>query len=185
MMTNVINLGESVVFEEVYKLYYPSLRFFAAKYVGDEESEDIIENLFFRLWTQKKTFMNVSHMQASLYQSTKNACLDFIKMSGRKHRNLDFINLQSSTIENDHLHDIIRSEVVSEIYRAINNLPLQCRKVIHLEFIDGLNNEEIAKELALSIQTVKNHKVRALKILRQQLSGNGIALALVVHILCR
>lgn len=182
-MTDAINLGENVVFEEVYKLYYPSLRFFATKYVGDEESEDIIETLFFRLWKQKRTFRNVSHMRAFLYQATKNACLDFIKMAGRKHRNHDFIILQANAIENDHLHEIIRSEVVSEIYRAINKLPTQCRKVIHMEFVDGLNNQEIAKELALSIQTVKNHKVRALKLLKQQLSGNNIALALVLYML--
>lgn len=38
------NLGDNAVFERTYKTYYAALRFSATKYVGDDESEDIIES---------------------------------------------------------------------------------------------------------------------------------------------
>jgi len=65
--------------------------------------------------------------------------------------------------------DQIKSEVYGELYRAINNLPSQCRTIISLSYIEGLNNKEIADQLGLSEQSVKNTKVRAIKILKQEL----------------
>lgn len=182
-MASSINLGDTTVFEEMYRTYYPSLCFFAAKYVGKDEGEDTVESLFFRLWKQKKEFASTSHMQAFLYQSVKNACLDFIKVQGRKDRRYELIAQQLSVIEKDYLHNIIRAEVVAEVYRAINNLPSQCGKIVYMDFVEGLTNEEIAKDLSLSVQTVKNHKVRAMKILKKQFTGNGIALVIISQII--
>jgi len=179
-MNSAINLGDCAVFEEVYRAYYPALCFFAAKYVGDDESEDVVENLFFRIWKQKKKLLNSGHLKAFLYQATKNACLDFIKMQGRKDKRYASISMQTDAVNHDYLHNLVHTEVIAEIHRAINQLPTQCRKVISLEFIEGLSNEEVAKELSLSVQTVKNHKVRALKILKQQFSDN-IPIVAVIH----
>jgi len=182
-MASSINLGDKTIFEEVYRLYYPPLCFFAAKYVGRDEGEDIVESVFLRLWKQKKEFSSTSHTQAFLYQSVKNSCLDFIKIQGRKDRRYEIIAERLTSIENDYLHDMIRAEVVAEVYRAINNLPLQCSKIVYMGYVEGLNNEEIAKELSLSVQTVKNHKVRALKILKKQFTGNNIAFVIISQII--
>lgn len=179
-MDSVINLGDCAVFEGIYRAYYPALCFFASKYVGDDESEDIVENLFLRIWKQKKIMLNNAHLKSFLYQSTKNACFDFIKIQGRKDKRYASLQVQIDAVDQDYLHNFIHTEVIAEIHRAINQLPTQCRKVIHLEFVDGLSNEEVAKELSLSIQTVKNHKVRALKILKQRFSGN-MSLIAIIH----
>lgn len=182
-MTGSINLGDTAIFDQIYRSYYPALRFFATRYVGNEESEDIVENLFLRLWKQKKVFDDTVHVQSFLYLSVKNACLDYIKVQARKERKNELLLQQIQSLENDYLHSMIRSEVIAEIYRAINNLPSQCGKVVYMDFVEGLNNEEIARELALSVQTVKNHKVRALKMLKQQFPGNAIAISIVTQLL--
>ena len=101
-------------------------------------------------------------------------------MQGRKDKRYASISMQTDAVNHDYLHNLVHTEVIAEIHRAINQLPTQCRKVISLEFIEGLSNEEVAKELSLSIQTVKNHKVRALKILKQQFSDN-IPIVAVIH----
>lgn len=178
-MVNALNLGDNAVFERIYRAYYPALRFFAAKYVGDEESEDIIESLFLRLWRQKHVLINEMHLKAFLYQATRNACLDFIKVQGRRNKRHMVWLHESEEMEQDYLHDLIHTEVIAELYRAINALPSQCRNVVQLGFVDGLSNEEIAQALELSVQTVKNHKVRALKILKQQFAGSVSGLFLI------
>lgn len=175
------NLGDTAVFERIYRTYYAALRFFATKYVGDEESEDIVESLFLRLWKQKKVLTTEMHLKAFLYQAIRNACLDFIKIQGRIQKRHGLWLGQCEGIEQDYLHDLIHTEVLAELYRAIHNLPSQCKHVIQLGFVEGLSNEEIAQTLGLSVQTVKNHKVRALKILKQQFAGS-VSGFLFIHV---
>ncbi|MDM8176688.1 MULTISPECIES: RNA polymerase sigma-70 factor [Olivibacter] len=175
------NLGDNAVFERTYKTYYAALRFFATKYVGDDESEDIIESLFLRLWKQKKVLTNETHLKAFLYQATRNACLDFIKTQGRIHKRHSVWLDQCEEVEQDYLHDLIHTEVLAELYRAIQHLPSQCKHVMQLGFVEGLTNEEIAQSLDLSVQTVKNHKVRALRMLKKQFAGSVSGL-LFIHL---
>lgn len=178
-----IHLGDHVVFEKVYRAYYTALCFFAAKYVGHDECEDIIEGVFIRLWKQQKEFASTTHLQASLYLSVKNACLDFIKVKARKDKRHEIAAQRLGQIEQDYLNHMIRTEVIAEIYRAINNLPSQCGKVVYMSLIEGLDNQEIAAVLDISVQTVKNRKSRALKALKQQFTDNIPALIMLAAIL--
>jgi RNA polymerase sigma-70 factor (ECF subfamily) len=64
---------------------------------------------------------------------------------------------------------MIRMEVFNELYREINQLPEQCGKIVRMGYIEGMKNEEIARELGLSIQTVKNQKTRGVMLLKRRL----------------
>ncbi len=175
-----IDLSDAAVFDVVYKSYYHPLCFYAAKFVQPEDAEDIIENVFLKLWNRKQTFNTTVHMQASLYHSVKNACLDHMKVSRNSaQRHLTVVKSENGTPP-DHLHRIIQAEVLAEIYRAVNDLPAQCSKVITLGYIEGLNNAEIASTLGLSEQTVKNYKGRGLVLLRERLSGSAFTLLLLL-----
>jgi RNA polymerase sigma-70 factor (ECF subfamily) len=62
--------------------------------------------------------------------------------------------------------EVIEAELLEKIFKEIESLPAMCRKVVKMSFVDLLNNEEIARQLQLNLQTVKNHKSRALNRLR-------------------
>jgi RNA polymerase sigma-70 factor (ECF subfamily) len=66
------------------------------------------------------------------------------------------------------LEEVIRKEAYSEIYSEINKLPEMGKKVLLLALREN-SNEEIAQILNIAINTVKTHKARAYKILRQNL----------------
>ncbi|RKR79997.1 RNA polymerase sigma-70 factor (ECF subfamily) [Mucilaginibacter gracilis] len=175
-----IYLSDMVVFDQTYKSYYHPLCFYASKFVGRNEAEDIIENLFLKFWNRKQVFKDTAHMQASLYQSVRNACLDFLRSPKNKnHIDTTILEAQSSATEN-HLSLLIKAEVMAEIYRAVNDLPSQCSKVIRMGYLEGLNNSEIAKELGLSEQTVKNYKGRGLSLLKDKLSGSAFTMLLLL-----
>src|SRR5690606_38714137 len=84
------NMGDSSDFELIFNVYYAPLVFYAQKYIGESEAEDQISNLFFKLWTKKQVFNNVNHIQAFLYTASKNACLDYLKVSNRS-QSRDFL----------------------------------------------------------------------------------------------
>lgn len=176
-----LNMGDPPIFDELFRAYFPTLCHFAENFIASEdEAKDLIEDLFVKLWERRQVFENTQHAQAYLYRSVRNACLNYLKHGQRLSLKHDILIADTDTVEEDYLTQMIRSEVWGEIYRAIENLPSQCRKVIAMSYIDGKNNEEIAVALDLSVQTVKNHKVRGLHILKDALPGNLLML-LVLH----
>ena len=60
-----------------------------------------------------------------------------------------------------------RSEIEARLWTAIDSLPEKCREVFLLSKRDGLKYEEIAAELEISENTVRNQISKALKILKE------------------
>lgn len=65
--------------------------------------------------------------------------------------------------------NIILTEIHRELTAAVEKLPEECRKVFNLCYFQGLDNESTARELGLSINTVKAQKARGKKILKENL----------------
>jgi RNA polymerase sigma-70 factor (ECF subfamily) len=66
------------------------------------------------------------------------------------------------------------SEIHAAVHQAIQQLPPKCREVFRLHYLQGMDYEEIAKELKVSISTVRNQKARALALLRKQMGVTGV-----------
>jgi len=66
------------------------------------------------------------------------------------------------------LNEITRAEVLREIFQFMENLPMQCRKIVLMSFIAGLSNQQIANRLQLSVHTVRNQKIRGIYLMRQK-----------------
>lgn len=173
-----IDLGNKTSFNIAFRSYFHPLRFYATKFVPDDDAEDVVENLFLKLWSKKKVFDSAAHLQAFLYHATRNSCLDVIKLS--KKGKTDPLSEEMLIADDDHLRYMIQAEALAEIYRAVNELPLQCSKVTRMSYLEGLNNAEIAEELGLSVQTVKNYKNRGIELLRKKLSAGTFALFLLI-----
>lgn len=159
---------ESADFERIFLDYYLTLCNYASGILhSDTDAEDVVEGLFVRLWERQESFQSEHHLKAWLYRSTRNACLDFLKVTGRsqeRHR-IYMENIQKD--EAGILRDIIRHEVVRELYIALRALPPQAAKVIRMSYLEGLSNQEIADALGVSIHTIKNQKARGLALLRK------------------
>lgn len=176
-------MGDTHTFDGVFRVYFPALCHFAEHFVAPDEAKDLIEDLFVKLWEKRQVFENTQHAQAFLYRCARNACLNYLKQGQRLSQKQDILIADAELVEEDYLSQMIRSEVWAEIYRAIENLPSQCSKVITMSYIHGNNNEEIAEALNLSVQTVKNHKVRGLHILKDAIPGNLLMLLILHHFL--
>lgn len=174
-----IRLNEGAVFDITYQSYYHPLCFYASKFVG-AEAEDVIENLFVKLWYKKQVFNDPGHLRAFLYSATRNACLDLIKTNKRHGKTDEEISADLAIADDDHLHYLIKAETRAEINRAVKALPSQCGKIIAMSFLEGFSNTEIAQALGLSEQTVKNNKVKGLDLLKDKLSGNAFTMFMLM-----
>jgi len=87
---------------------------------------------------------------------------------------------ESGLTEQACINEIIRAEIVREIEEAVSQLPPQCRKIITMSYMEGMTNREIAQEMGLSLQTVKNQKNRALGLLKKRLPNDQFELLLLL-----
>lgn len=167
--------------EGIFRAYYPRLCYFAFTMLNNKEvAEDMVQDVFLRLHGRMHNFLAENALKSFLYLSVKNACLNQIKHRAVEEKHATKAHL--STAEDPvALNNLIRAEVYGEVHLALMDLPNGCKKVITLSFFEGMNNDEIAQKLNISINTVKTQKKRALQLLRLKMDPRAFALLLLLN----
>lgn len=161
----------------LFKEYYDRLVFFSWQIIKDkQQSEDIAQDAFIAYWQQRAQI--ASHPVAVknfLYSSVKNACLNVLRHARVADQ---FQNSFPGTepAEEYILEAIISAEIITEVNLAIKSLPPHLIKLTRLSFLEGKKNHEVAKELEMSVNTVKKQKQRALELLKLSLHPELIIL---------
>ncbi len=163
--------------ELLFKKYYPRLCHFAWKLVGDKlVAEDIVQDAFCAYFDQKDELCSEElAIKNFLYTSVRFACYNLYRKEKVEERYWllnPIIEGEDSRVE----HDIIFSEVIADVYRVVAEMPSSCQHIFRLGYLDGLSNLEIAKELQISVNTVKTQKQRGMKTLLAKLNPEFLAL---------
>lgn len=170
---------DKMAFEYVFHKFYPKMCLYASNILNNEEqSQDIAKEAFIKIWKSNKKFNSLEHLKNSLYQSTRQVALNYLTALERSTKREEQYSSNLQQFEDSHLHHIIYTEVMSELYAAIHQLPEQAKKIIILTYLEGKSNQEAADELQISLQTAKNYKIRAIKQLRGLLKPQSILLIL-------
>ena len=149
--------------ENLFRYHYRPLCIFALHYLKDiDASEDVVQEAFALLWEKLSAGEKVVNQKGYLYSIVKNRSLDILRKGGLTG---EAISLDGSVddIEEPTVED---AEVEARLWTAIDTLPEKCREIFLMSKRDGLRQEEIAQELGVSLQTVKNQVSKALKILK-------------------
>ena len=170
ILVEKIQGGDVFAFEELYKSYYNQLHRFAWRFVKDVQgAEDIIQDVFVKMWLSREKLNFSSNIKSYLYTAVKNKALDNLKhLSVENQYSDNFKNLEKSVPSTD--HDVIEKDLFMEYHKAIDELPDQCRRVFTMRRYSNLTNLEVAQILDISINTVKTQMQRAYSFLRKRLS---------------
>jgi len=176
--------GDHQALSHFFKLYVKSLRYFAFRLVQDElEAEDITAECFVKVWERHHDFETEDNIKAFLYISCRNACLDYLRRLKVKSTAQEAYYSQLVNSEETILYQIVKSEVLEALNKEIEFLPDNYRKVFKLIYFDYKKTDEIALELGISVQTVRNYKARAVELLRVSMLKKGISTVLTSAIL--
>ncbi|MEP1488017.1 MAG: sigma-70 family RNA polymerase sigma factor [Algibacter sp.] len=158
-MREVINMLTLSEFEANFNRLYPSLCLFANKYVNDLSlSEDIVQNVFIKVWEDKTSFHDKSKIDGFFYKAVRNKSLDFLKSKYAKDfKTYSDVDLEILQSENFFFSEAVIIDTSAIIQNAINLLPDKAAQVIRLSIKD-FTNKEIANQMQISIHTVKDHK---------------------------
>ena len=179
----LFNSGNPDAFTSVYNILYPSIFYFARRFVNADDAADITADAFYKLWKMDKSFERLQSIKVFLQVSVRNACLNYLRNEKSKERKQsELLYLSDQTAENASLnYDEVEADFFIRIEAEIENLPNQCRKVFKMAYFEGLKNKQIAEYLKISENTVTNHKYKALKLLRLALQDvNPLLIAMIL-----
>jgi RNA polymerase sigma-70 factor (ECF subfamily) len=150
--------------EELFRYNYRPLCLYALHYLGDTDmAEDVVQECFATLWEKLEAGLAVANRRAYLYMTVRNRCLDQLRRKGMQTESLKPYDTYG-IIDDDDAQE--RSQIEARLWTAIDSLPEKCREVFLMSKRDGLKYEEIATELGISENTVRNQISKALKVLK-------------------
>lgn len=163
-------------FQLLFRKYYANLLFYATRIVGEEEAEDVVQDVFVELWKRQETLVVGDQIQAFLYRAVYTRALNVLKHQDIKEGyEAAVLDIHRKRVEfyqpdsNEVVKRIEDKELRRQLAAAINELPDKCKVVFRLSYLHDLKNKEIADTLGISLRTVEAHIYKALKILRGRL----------------
>lgn len=136
-----------------------------------ESSEEVVSDVFLKIWTGRQTLLQVHNFSLYLYVSTKNLSLNCL---ARQKRNellyLDEAKVDLPSFSPNPEQALISNETVRRLQAAVADLPPRCRLIFKLVKEDGLSYKEVSELLHLSTKTVGNQMTIALRKLAEALA---------------
>ena len=166
-----IRQGDTVQFESLFRSSYVTLVRYAKKLIRDHDTaEEIVQDLFFRLWKDKEKLNIESSLTGYLFRAVHNRCLHHIDHKRVVENYAREITARAS-VSNDSPTDILHyRELQTRIAGILETLPEKCGKIFCMSRFEGLKYSEIAERLSISIKTVEANMGRALKEFRKALA---------------
>lgn len=169
-------------FQMIFDTYHDRLIFFSLQILADtDKAQDVVQEAFVRYWTSKDVISNdLPAIKNYLYTTVRNLSLNQIRHE-KVVANFAGMQIGSEPLARCTMEAIITAEMLSEIHTAINTLPEKYRTLSWMAFVEGKNNVEIAKELELSINTLKKQKQKAISLLKLKLDPEIIVLLVTLY----
>ena len=164
--------GDEIAFNRFMEHYSSRLYHYTFALLGQKESaEEIVSDVFFEVWKNRKSLAEIGNMNAWIQTITYRKALSYLrKEKGKADLLLDdigdfiFAPIQSPD------EAMISREEMEKINNAIQQLPPKCKHVFFLAKIEGLPYKDIAALLDISVKTINNHIAFALEEIAKKLN---------------
>ncbi len=166
--------GDDNAIAEIVSDYKDGLILYLNGYVSNiYVAEELTEETFFRLITQKPKFSHKSTFKSWLYAIGRNVAVDYIRKNSK---------ISASSVEDmaNYLADeqgleqsYIKEERKLAVHKALSELPADYRTVLWLNFFEGFSNKEISVILKKNDRQMKNLLYRAKQSLKTILKKEG------------
>jgi RNA polymerase sigma-70 factor (family 1) len=156
---------DTQAYKQLFLLFYPSLVSFAVSIIKSREvSEEIVSDVFVKIWEKRHQLDKVENLSYYLFTAVKNKCLN--QLNNQKNKVGLEINdtvFEFKSLYHDPEQKMISAEMISQIQKAIQELPPRCRLIFKLVKEEGLKYKEAAQLMQLSVKTIENQMSLAFK----------------------
>lgn len=161
-----IACNDEKALEALYQKYYYRLCHFAFQYVRSFElTEEIVSDVFLNIWKRRQNLTISGSFKAYLYTATRNQALNYIKKEGMKGLSIDEVDKdeQMASLNYNPEEELLFKELKNQMGVLVSVLPPRRKLIFKLSRLEGFTYHEIAEILSISVHTVQNQMVAAIK----------------------
>ena len=166
--------GDREAFSILYTHYYTGLyRFVFFILKSPEDSEEIIQDVFLKIWVKRHTLTGIRSFEDYLFRMAKNRIFDSTKQSQTRRKLNRHIAPNTEEGADSPFDDLLFQQYHETAQDAINQLPQRRREIFLMNARDELTAREIAVLLNVSLPVVKKQLHEARHFIKEYLRRNA------------
>ncbi len=173
LLTRISEFDDERAFKQFFDMYSERLFYFSLSFIKNKPvSEEVVSDVFFKVWLHRKELVNIQNIKAYLFRATYNTTLNYLDEAKRKQA----ISLEDVVV-NLGVDDIcpetamINKELKQLIEIAIEGLPPRCKLIYKMAKEENMKYKEIAEILDISVKTINQQLSIALNKIGEVLKG--------------
>ncbi len=171
LFRKVVFQDDEQAFKELFFEFYPAMCVFAMRYIIQEEiARDVVQDVFFKIWKNRKNMDITTSFRNFLITSVRNGCTDYLRKKEVENRYMEesmLSAIHSSPEEPEEVFTL--KELETTIDEALAKLPPNVREAFEMNRYKGMTYVTIADKMKVSPKTIEAYISKALKILRIEL----------------
>lgn len=183
-LLKLVSDGDLAAFRDLFDRHRNKVYYVAREILQSSvAAEDAVQEIFLKIWLNNKKLASVNNFTAYLNTVTRNHIYNMLRKQAGENKLLrELIEYEIKPGNSDTLDTVALHELQQLLHQAAATLSPQQRKVFEMSRLEGLKQEEIAKQLQLSKETVKKYLADALQKIKKYLGhqGKGMLLILLV-----
>ena len=166
--------GYPEAFDAIYRTHSKKVYYFTLGLVKNQEvSKDLVQEVFINLW-EKRDLVNAElNFDNYLFTIAYNAIRKYFRNQSLENKVKDYLQRESPEIIAGTDGTLIFNELLDLASKTVELLPPRRKAVYKLSRQEGKKIREIAETLNISPRTAENHLAKALKFLKEEVSGDS------------
>lgn len=126
----------------------------------EQDAQDVLQETFIKYMEKAPQFESEQHEKAWLFKVASNLCKDLLRFKKR-----------NTYVDMAELEQYCKEPEEADTLKEVMLLPAKYKSAIHLYYIEGYKQEEIADILGISESAVKKRMQRGREMLRERLQN--------------
>lgn len=172
--------GDEEAFGQLFRHHKDRLYSFLLRFSQSPEIvEDIIQDIFLKLWLNREQLSSIEKLDAYLVTLSKHQLINIIRRRAKESDILAALGRESHWKEaNNAPENLALHEAQEKLAATVENLPHQQKVAFYLSRQANLKHEEIASLMQISKNTVRNHIIQAMRTLKKSLTSLLVSVAI-------
>ncbi len=172
-------------FQHLFRELYPRLLVYARGFVGFDNAEDVVEDVFVDLWRRRNEIDATMNLKGMLYRAVYTRSINILRHKGVTQNYIAMVmaleeRQEQVAVDYNPQEELENEDLRNMIEQAVSELPEKCQHVFRLSYMHGMKNKDIASALGMSVRTVDAHIYKALKYLRERLRNTYYSALLMI-----
>lgn len=163
--------NDEAAFRQLFEMFTPGMIRFSSTILKKKElSEEVVSDVFFKVWVHRSKMPEIENFKAYLFTSSRNTALNYLDKE-KRNRAIQLEDIQVLLPINEICpeSELISKEMREAIGRAIDHLPERCKLIYSLAKIEQLKYKEIAQILDISVKTIDHQLTIAIRKIGEEI----------------